>query len=312
MPAFPTRPSDPLSDALGINHGPCEISRGFAAGEYPWALRFDTRQRLPVAVRGACWLILDGQEPMRLDEGDLAVPSGAVPFVLASDLAMTPRDADEIFAADPSPILPLGGGKLGGNGVVGIARQVETDHEERLLTTLPSVTRIRAADPAADALRYPLDRVLQELVHRGPGSEFAREQYAQAVLIEVLRVALDARKVPESGWLRLYSDEMLRPALTLIHKQPAYPWRLADLAQAVAMSQSAFITRFRALSGEPPLTYLHHWRMRLARAALRDTDSTIAALSTELGYGSESAFSHAFTRTAGVSPSRYRALHRSL
>jgi AraC-like DNA-binding protein len=302
--------NDPLSDALGLVRARCLISRGFTAGGDPWALRFDARHRvkLHAAVRGECWLILDDQPPLRLEEGDLAVTNGAVPFVLASDLTVAPRNAEEFFASDPTPILPLGGDE-----VIGIAGHVRMDRccEDLILAALPTLTRIRAADPAATVLRYLLDRVLRELSHPGPGSEFAGEQYAQLILVEVLRVALDARNVPETGWLRLVADADLRPALALMHERPAHPWRLADLAQAVSMSRSTFATRFRTLSGVPPLTYLHNWRIRLAQAALRDTDATVASLASQYGYSSESSFSHAFTRTAGVSPRRYRTLHRN-
>jgi AraC-like DNA-binding protein len=82
------------------------------------------------------------------------------------------------------------------------------------------------------------------------------------------------------------------------------------VARAASMSRSTFAAHFRAASGEPPLTYLHRWRIHLAQAALRDTDSTVAALAAEFGYASESSFSHAFTRTVGISPRRYRSLHR--
>jgi AraC-like DNA-binding protein len=302
--------SDPLSDALGLVRARCLISRGFTAGGRPWALRFDARHRLKLhaAVRGECWLILDDQPPVRLDEGDLAVTNGTVPFTLASDPAVTPLDAEHVFATDPTPILPLGGDE-----VIGIAGHVRMDRccEDLILAALPALTRIRAADPAATVLRYLLDRVLRELSHPGPGSEFAGEQYAQLILVEVLRVALDSRNVPETGWLRLLSDSDLRPALALMHEHPAHPWRLTDLAQAVSMSRSTFATRFRTLSGVPPLTYLHNWRIRLAQAALRDTNATVASLASRYGYSSESSFSHAFTRTAGVSPRRYRTLHRN-
>ncbi len=72
------------------------------------------------------------------------------------------------------------------------------------------------------------------------------------------------------------------------------------------MSRSHFAHRFRDVSGQPPLTYLSHWRIRLAERALRTSDTTVAALADRLGYASESSFSHAFTRIAGTSPSRYR------
>jgi AraC-like DNA-binding protein len=179
-----------------------------------------------------------------------------------------------------------------------------------ILAALPAVTRIAADAPAAAELRRLLGRLLQEISTPRPGSKFAADQHAQLVLVEVLRVILDAGDAPRAGWLRLLADTNLRPALTLMHQQPAHPWRLQELARAASMSRSTFAAQFRAVSGEPPLAYLHRWRIRLAQAALRDTDSTVAALAAELGYASESSFSHAFTRTVGKSPRRYRSLHR--
>jgi AraC-like DNA-binding protein len=327
---------DPLSAALGSGHARCDVARGFVAGGGPWALRFRARPalRLPVAVRGACWIILDGQEPLRLHEGELAAPDGTVPFVLASDPSVPPRDADELFADESAPIVRLGGSSiplgdsrelprgttvstgsiagvpsptavpggaadsLSGAVVAGITRRVRRRPGELILDRFPAVTRIRAAEP--------FERVLKELAHPEPGSEFAGEQYAQLVLLDMLRAA----DVPATGSLRLYADAELRPALVLMQERPAYPWRLTDLAKAVSMSRSAFAARFRDVCGEPPLTYLQRRRIGLARTALRDTDATLAELAPTLGYGSATAFSHAFTRAAGRSPARYRQLVR--
>jgi AraC-like DNA-binding protein len=122
----------------------------------------------------------------------------------------------------------------------------------------------------------------------------------------VLRLVLEQRAITEPGWLNLLGDPALRPALTLIHANPGHRWGLEELAGAAAMSRSTFATRFRAAAGQPPLTYLTWWRMRLAERALRDGDTTIAALADQLGYASESSFSHAFRRITGTTPGRYR------
>jgi AraC-like DNA-binding protein len=72
------------------------------------------------------------------------------------------------------------------------------------------------------------------------------------------------------------------------------------------MSRSHFAERFRLLAGQTPLAHLSQWRVRLAERALRESDTTVAALGERLGYASESSFSHAFRRVAGMSPSQYR------
>jgi AraC-like DNA-binding protein len=248
-------------------------------------------------MRGSCRLIVEGRDPLRLDEGDLAVTNGAEPFVLAGDESFVVGSDEAAISGQPP--------------IVGISGQMEmdADYEDAILAALPPVTRIEGSGPVASGVRYLLERILAELSHPGPGSEFANEKYSQLILVEVLRVALDAANAPRTGWLRLLADAQLRPALALMHEHPAHPWQLTDLARAVSMSRSTFATRFRELSGEPPLTYLHRWRIHLAQAALRDSDATVAALAARFGYASESSFSHAFTRTAGVSPRRYRALH---
>ena len=74
---------------------------------------------------------------------------------------------------------------------------------------------------------------------------------------------------------------------------------------------TAFALRFKAVAGVAPLAYLTAWRMRLAQRALRDEDVNVAELATQLGYASESAFSHAFKREVGVGPRAYRRVERS-
>ena len=56
----------------------------------------------------------------------------------------------------------------------------------------------------------------------------------------------------------------------------------------------------------PPIRYLTVWRMHAARSLLSSTELSIAAVARRVGYDSEEAFSRAFKRVHGVSPSRWR------
>jgi AraC-like DNA-binding protein len=56
----------------------------------------------------------------------------------------------------------------------------------------------------------------------------------------------------------------------------------------------------------PPIRYLTVWRLQAAKRILRETSKTIAQLAQEVGYGSDEAFSRAFKREFGLSPSRWR------
>ena len=81
---------------------------------------------------------------------------------------------------------------------------------------------------------------------------------------------------------------------------------VAELGDKAGLSRAAFAARFTALVGRPPLTYLTDWRMALAADLLRDTDATVAAVAREVGYSDVFAFSVAFKRVRGASPSAWR------
>ena len=59
--------------------------------------------------------------------------------------------------------------------------------------------------------------------------------------------------------------------------------------------------------GEPPLTYLTRHRMRLAARQLSTSALSVGKIAEQVGYASEAAFSQAFKREHGVSPSAWRA-----
>jgi len=173
-----------------------------------------------------------------------------------------------------------------------------------LLQALPPVGHVRAS-AAANNLRGSLYRLFDEVTSNRLGSAFAIRQHSQLLLLEVLRAYIDQAELPP-GWLRVLTDERLRPALNLMHAEPGKSWGLEELARSAAMSRTSFAERFRTVAGVPPLTYLNRWRMLLAQRALRDGDTRVGSLASDLGYASESAFSTAFKREVGESPLRYR------
>ena len=75
----------------------------------------------------------------------------------------------------------------------------------------------------------------------------------------------------------------------------------------MGLSRSALAERFTQFVGQPPMQYLTNWRMQLAanHTAQNGTDS-VAAIASRVGYESEAAFSRAFKRAVGESPSIWR------
>ena len=129
----------------------------------------------------------------------------------------------------------------------------------------------------------------------------------ELLLIEVLRTHLASAPAAEHGWIAALHDPVLAPAMARLHERPERKWTVASLAAEVAVSRSALDDRFRTVLGRSPIRYLTEWRMHLAEDLLATTDLGIFTLARRVGYDSEEAFSRAFKRTRGVSPSLWRA-----
>ncbi|MFB4276448.1 MULTISPECIES: AraC family transcriptional regulator [unclassified Nonomuraea] len=297
---------DQLSEVFDLVEVRGLLSGGFAA-RGPWVSRTAVEDplKLLAVVCGRGRLTADGIEgPVELGPGDVAILNNRSWLRLEGGTGDGPPR--EIVPEEGFSFTRFVGADCGTDDVV-IGGRVDLNPAGRtlLLQALPPVGVVRASAAAASSLRGTLDRLFEEVIANRMGSAFAIRQYGQLLLLEVLRAYVDQAELPP-GWLRVLTDERLRPALGLMHAEPGRHWGLEELARAAAMSRTSFAERFRTVAGVPPLTYLNRWRMLLAQRALRDGDVRVGSLAAELGYASESAFSTAFKREVGVSPLRYR------
>ncbi|GAB7524200.1 AraC family transcriptional regulator [Paraburkholderia sp. 2C] len=303
--------TDPFSDILKLTRAQSLVTGGFTAGG-PWAVRFPAPDKIKffAVVKGNCWVRLEGQpEPARFETGDVGLLSALRWSILSSDLETEPIEAMDIFSRAGRSTAQLGNGNefahLGGHVLL------DPVSGPLLLNVLPPWIHIKAASPQAAVFSWLLDRLVEERAAGQPGSQLASAQLSQLLFIEILRAHLATSGPLNAGWLRALSDARIAPALRLMHESPARSWHLEDLAQACAMSRTTFASHFKAVAGVAPLTYLTHWRMRLAERALGDDATPVSVVAQTLGYASESAFSHAFKRITGRSPKGYRTALRS-
>ncbi|MEO8630418.1 MAG: helix-turn-helix transcriptional regulator [Betaproteobacteria bacterium] len=91
-----------------------------------------------------------------------------------------------------------------------------------------------------------------------------------------------------------------------MHGQPTHAWTVDELGRRIGMSRSALAQCFVALLGQPPIQYLTNWRLHLAAQLLRTGNKSVAAITEEVGYDSEPAFSRAFNRAFGVPLTAFR------
>ena len=301
---------DPLSDVLSLLKPRSYISAGFDAGGQ-WSVQFAIQNALIkcyAVISGECWLSVESvAEPVRLKAGDCFVLPSGRPFRLASDLALPSVDAGTIFPpAREGGVVTLNGG--GDFYIVGSRFAVSGDHSAMLLRMLPPIVHIiKESDQAA--LRWSVERMMQELRERQPGGFLIAQHLAHMMLVQALRLHLAEGLTSGVGWFFALADQQMSAALSAIHDDPAHRWTLPELAQRAAMSRSTFALKFKERIGETPMEYLTRWRMLLAADRLANSNEPISSIALSLGYESESAFSTAFKRVMSHAPRQYAQAH---
>ena len=296
---------DPLSDVLSLLKPRNYMSGGFDVGGQ-WSIQFPRHEGIKcyAVVSGQCWLAVEGvAEAVRLTTGDCFLLPLGRPFRLASDLALTPVDFKTIFSA------PLNGGVATWNGGgdfsgVGGYFALAGNHAGILLGMLPPIVHIRKESDKS-ALRWSMERMMQELREPQPGGFLVVQHLAHMMLVQALRVHLAEGLRGGVGWLFALADQQMSAAIHAMHDDPAHPWTLQELAGRIGMSRSTFALKFKETVGASPIEYLTRWRMLLAGDRLANSGDPVSVIALSLGYESESAFSTAFKRVMGCSPRQY-------
>jgi len=287
----------------------------------PWSLRIadEAPLTLVAVVRGSAWLWFDGDEPVRIGAGDVAIVRGPHPYTVADDPATSPQalilPGQECVTPDGRPLGELThlGVRTWGNAPDGETvlltgtYQLDGEVGGRLLRALPPLVVL--PDEECGSPLVPL--LAEEIVKDAPGQEAVLDRLLDLLLIAMLREWLARPEAAAPPWFRAYGDPIVGPALRLLHNDPARPWTVASLADAVGVSRATLARRFHDLVGEPPMAFLTDWRIALAADLLREPGATIGSVAQRVGYGSPFALSAAFKRVRGVSPREHRDAARA-
>lgn len=295
---------DPLSDILSLLKPRRHMSAGFEASG-PWSVQFPDQHhsiKCGAVVHGRCWLAVEGvEQAVRLEPGDCFLLPWGRPFRLASDLAVPPIEARQIFPpAQEGGVVSYNGG--GDFFLVSSRFALSGHHADTLLHMLPAIVVIRE-DREQGVLRWAVELMMGELRDPQPGGFLVTQHLAHIILVQALRMHLVDRMQGGVGWLFALADRQMGTAISAIHGDPAYGWTVQALAKRAGMSRSTFALKFKKRVGMAPMEYLTRWRMMVAGSRLADESVSDVALS--LGYESESAFSTAFKRVMKCTPRQY-------
>jgi len=270
-----------------------------------------------VVARGSCWISLVGDpgfEPVRLEEGDIAVMPHGDPHVVSSAPGMRAEPNLEIHRrpqnanALPFTLRTCGDGPSDAHLICGFF-SCDARPFNPLLDSLPRFIRFgRDASQASLSLLDQFIRFATAEMGKRAGSQSVLNRLSELLFVEVIRLHMDRLANNNTGWLAGLRDPLVGRALTLLHARPAYSWTLEELASQAGASRSALADRFAHLVGYPPIQYLTQWRMQLAAKHLSDRSISVAAVAYEVGYQSEAAFSRAFKKFVGQSPTQWRSV----
>ncbi|HZR49708.1 MAG TPA: AraC family transcriptional regulator [Streptosporangiaceae bacterium] len=283
----------------------------------PWSVRIQDRAPLSLVsvVRGQAWVIPDGEAPVQLGPGSVAVMRGPDPYTFADDPATpvqviihpgqhcTMPDGQDMTQAMDLGVRTWGNSPAGSTSMLIGTYERNSEIGRQLLSILPPLVILPAT-----AWDSPLLQLLgEEIVKNEPGQEAVLDRLLDLLLVAVLRTWFSCHQAQAPGWYRAQGDPVVGRALRMLQNNPEQPWTVAALASQAGVSRAALARRFTELVGEPPMTFLTGWRLALAADLLREPGATIGAVARQVGYGSPFALSAAFKRVRGISPKEHRA-----
>jgi AraC-like DNA-binding protein len=286
-----------------------------AAAELAGTLRPGAKRLIifHIVASGSCWISLLEGERHWASEGDVIVLPYGDPHRMGGE---EPARCVPIFSLlDPPPwetlpVLHHGAGGERTDVVCGYLHSQDPLFDPRL-RALPAVFVVRPPDgPAARWVRSSIDYALA-MTSAAQAASPPSNRLPELLLVEILRLHLASAPAAERGWIAALRDPVLAPALGQLHRTPERKWTVAELAAQAAVSRSLLDERFRLVLGRSPIRYLTEWRMHVAAELLVSTELGVAQVARRVGYESEEAFSRAFKRSLGRSPSTWRTSGRN-
>lgn len=292
--------SDPLAVIISLLR-PQTVFAKLISGAGQWSIRKPPYHdpAFCLLLSGSCFLDLDGVGTLELHEGDFVLLPSMPAFTLASDLSISPT-----FLDLDSPETHHGTGPLTMRMVGGYFR-FDRANAQLLVKLLPSVVHIRRAESGARRLHRLVELISEEVQANGPGRDLILERLVEVLFVEALRFRSTFAARGEQGLLAGLSDPALAQALREIHVDVARHWTVEHLARTAGMSRAVFAERFSRTIGMTPMQYLLEWRVALAKDMLLRERPSLADVAERVGYQSASAFSTAFARLTGQSPSEF-------
>ena len=178
---------------------------------------------------------------------------------------------------------------------------------QQLLSRVELPRRGRLSGEALGRALQCFDRVAAAM---RTGGEFEAElvtAYVLLLLTELLAATAPLCDVAREGRCAHIAD-----AMTFIADNLEAPLSLGDVANSVHLTPSYLSGLFARIAGKSFLQYLTEQRVERARRLLATTNVSVTDIAFAVGFGSFCAFSRAFRRLCGMTPTEFRKFAKTV
>lgn len=228
------------------------------------------------------------------------IRSGELRALQAGHPAIAVREPALIFY--PRPLAHrLDVGDPAGTDVLCASVQYGSGMENAITRSFPPVMVI-----PFDALRSidaTLSLLFAEAAQAHAGRQVMLDRLCDVLLIQIVRFAIECKLVARGVLAGLAHPRLARVLVELL-EAPEQPWTLDGMAAHAHLSRNGFARQFREVVGMTPGSFLSELRIAQAQRLLRQ-GRPVALVGEAVGYNSQPAFSRAFIRELGVSPSTW-------
>lgn len=274
----------------------------------PWGVvsTGDPAIKFVLVVRGSGVLVTRGnQNHVPLRAGDVFIMFGSEPYKVYDRGDSQTVDCLDVEGLRVGNRIEFGGGGTTTTFISGFF-EIDSLDAKPLLNVLPKLLHLKAEENRSRAFQAVLELLAAEAETPALGSDAVVRRLFELLFVHAIRAFAQQSSTPKTGWLAAISDKNLASAIEAVHADLRTPWTVDQLARKAGMSRSGFAARFKDVVGQAPLAYLTEWRMYQAARSIERSSDKLSVVGRSIGYQSEAAFTKAFKKVMGSTPSEYR------
>lgn len=165
------------------------------------------------------------------------------------------------------------------------------------------VYMIRRGQPVSDKILANLCRLKELQLHEN--MEFQTRNILSETWLLLLEDIRTNYKTNQS--VKFEQTDRIRNMLSFIHNHYKDKITVAQIADAIGISEREAMRSFRKNLNQSPIEYLISYRMNEAKKMLRNSELSITEICYQCGFSDSSYFGKVFRKAYGMAPREYRA-----